>query len=165
MRSTVLVLVLLSMALWTAIPDAIGDSKVSAAAGGEPAGDAKDRTKNPVVFWELASHDAEASVAFFERVFDWDIEMIPNTIIHGVHSKNDEGGINGGIFTLQKAKLPFCTIYIEVDDIEEKAKLVEQSGGLVVGPPNEISKGTWICLFTDPSGVTFAMIQHTKEGD
>jgi predicted enzyme related to lactoylglutathione lyase len=30
---------------------------------------------------------------------------------------------------------------------------------MIVEPPHEISPGTWICLFNDPSGVTFAMLE------
>ena len=117
-------------------------------------------TTNPVIFWELASHDAEASVEFFDKIFDWQIEMIPNTIIHGVDSRSEDRGITGGIFTLQKAKLPFLTVFIQVDDIQEKANLVRENGGLIVVEPNEIGSGSWICLFNDPSGVTFAMLQR-----
>lgn len=133
-------------------------------AGADDAGTADsvdEPTKaNPVIFWELASHDAEASVAFFEKLFDWDIELIPNTIIHGVDSRSEDRGITGGIFTLQKAKLPFLTIFIQVDDIQEKAKLVKEHGGLITEEPKQISSGSWICLFNDPSGVTFAMLQR-----
>ena len=71
-------------------------------------------------------------------------------------------GPDGGIFTLQKAKLPFLTIFIQVEDIEAKAKLVEESGGLIVIEPRESGPGTRICLFNDPSGVTFAMLEQTK---
>lgn len=115
---------------------------------------------NPVVFWELASHDAEASVEFFEKTFNWKIKKIPNTILYGVSSRSEDRGIDGGIFTLQKAKLPFLTIYILVDDIKEKARLIEESGGYIIEQPHEISSGSWICLFNDPSGVTFAMLQR-----
>jgi predicted enzyme related to lactoylglutathione lyase len=133
------------------------------AAGNMDAGEREElESSNPVVFWELASNDAEASVQFFEGIFDWKIEKIPDTIIHGVESRSGEKGIEGGIFTLQKAKLPFLTIYILVDDIEEKARLVKERGGLVIEEPHEISAGTWICLFNDPSGVTFAMLQKTS---
>ena len=118
--------------------------------------------KNPVVFWELACHDAEKSVEFFEKVFEWKTEMIPNTIIHLAKTRQQEGGIDGGIFTLQKAKLPFLTIFIQVEDIEAKAKLVEESGGLIVIEPRESGPATRICLFNDPSGVTFAMLEQTK---
>ncbi len=119
---------------------------------------------NPVVFWELASHDAETSVRFFEQVFGWEIAQAPGTILYEVSSRTDEGGISGGIFTLRQAKLPFLTVYILVDDIEEKARIIEESGGLIIEPPHVISSGSWICLFNDPSGVTFAMLQPASGG-
>jgi predicted enzyme related to lactoylglutathione lyase len=65
----------------------------------------------------------------------------------------------GGVFTLGKARLPFMALYIRVEDIEAKAQLVEEMGGLIVEAPFEIQSGTKICLFNEPSGVTFAMIQ------
>ncbi len=122
-----------------------------------------NRRVNPVVFWELASNDAEASVEFFEEIFGWKIQKMPNTILYDVSSRAEDRGIDGGIFTLQKAKLPFLTVYILVDDIEEKARLIEQSGGFIVSPPHEISGGSWICLFNDPSGVTFAMLRRATD--
>lgn len=122
----------------------------------------KTQTVNPVVFWELACHDAGESIAFFESVFDWRIKELPNTILKHVESRANDRGIDGGIFTLQKARLPFLTVYILVDDIEEKARLIEKSGGFIVEPPHEIASGSWICLFNDPSGVTFAMLQQMR---
>ncbi|MCP4425936.1 MAG: VOC family protein, partial [Chloroflexi bacterium] len=44
-------------------------------------------------------------------------------------------------------------------DIEAKAQLVEEAGGYIVEAPFEIQSGTKICLFNEPSGVTFAMLQ------
>jgi predicted enzyme related to lactoylglutathione lyase len=126
---------------------------------------APEAAKNPVIFWELACHDSEKSVAFFEKVFEWKTEMIPNTIIHLARTKMEDGGINGGIFTLQKAKLPFLTIFIQVEDIEAKAKLVEESGGHIVEAPSEAPGGNRICLFNDPSGVTFAMWEQVPPAE
>ena len=53
-----------------------------------------------------------------------------------------------------------ASIYIRVDDIHAMAKKVGEHGGLIVDPPLEIGAGEWICLFNEPSGVTFAMIQE-----
>lgn len=116
--------------------------------------------KNPVVFWELASHDMEKSVAFFREVFDWQIDfnerlgyyLLPET------TPKDES-LEGAIFTLKRAKLPFLTIYIQVEDIDAKAALVAEKGGFIVEAPFDISPRSRICLFNEPSGVTFAMIQ------
>ena len=122
---------------------------------------AKEATmENPIVFWELASNDQEKSVEFFRKVFDWNIEFDERlgfyTIAAGESAEKFWGG---GIFTLKKAKLPFLTIYIAVKDISAKAKEVEAAGGYIVQPPNDLPSGSRICLFNDPSGVTFAMIE------
>jgi predicted enzyme related to lactoylglutathione lyase len=120
---------------------------------------------HPVVFWELACHDAEASVEFFRNSFGWQISQSPNSILYNVQTATEDGGISGGIFTLQKAKLPFLTVYILVDDIEERARLIEEHGGLIIEEPHEIQGGLWICLFNDPSGVTFAMLQQASRAE
>jgi predicted enzyme related to lactoylglutathione lyase len=65
----------------------------------------------------------------------------------------------GAIFTLRRAKLPFLTLYIKVSDIYEKVKLIQENGGFIVDPPAALAPNEWICLFNEPSGVTFAMIQ------
>jgi predicted enzyme related to lactoylglutathione lyase len=115
---------------------------------------------NPVVWWELASHDAERSVAFFREVFGWTIEYDAKAGFFRIPAPADSGGIGGGIFTLRKARLPFLTLYIQVEDIDRKAAHVAEAGGLVVEPPLDIGGGSRICLFNEPSGVTFAMIQQ-----
>jgi predicted enzyme related to lactoylglutathione lyase len=114
---------------------------------------------HPVVFWELASHDMEKSVAFFRKVFDWEIAFDERIGFYTVKTGPVPVDMEGGIFTLKQAKLPFLTIYIRVEDIEDRARLIAESGGLIIDEPFDIGSGTKICLFNDPSGVTFAMIQ------
>jgi predicted enzyme related to lactoylglutathione lyase len=121
---------------------------------------------NPVVFWELASNDMEKSVTFFREVFDWQIDfnerlgfyLIPETT-------PKQESLEGAIFTLKRAKLPFLTIYIQVEDIDAKAALVEEKGGFIVEAPFDISPRSRICLFNEPSGVTFAMVQSKPDAD
>jgi len=116
--------------------------------------------KNPVVFWELATHDMEKTVEFFREVFEWKIEFNDRLgfyIIPETTPLNE--ALDGGVFTLKRAKLPFLTIFIRVEDIEEKARLIQEKGGFIVDQPSEIPSGSKICLFNEPSGVTFAMLQ------
>ena len=115
--------------------------------------------KNPIVFWELASHDAEKSVKFFEDVFEWEIPMNDRLGFYTTSADPDGGAIDGGIFTLKKAKLPFLTLFIQVEDIGVKARKIEECGGNLIEPPHTLDSGASICLFNEPSGVTFAMIQ------
>ena len=115
--------------------------------------------KNPIVFWELASHDAEKSVKFFEDVFEWELPMNERLGFYTTSADSHTSGLDGGIFTLKKAKLPFLTLFIQVEDIEEKARKIEECGGNIIEAPHTLDSGSSICLFNEPSGVTFAMIQ------
>lgn len=116
---------------------------------------------NPVVWWELASHDAQATAEFLEQAFDWKFEYDANTtIFHMPAGESARAFAGGGVFTLRKAKLPFLTIYIAVDDIDARAQRIQELGGHIVEGPFDIFEGTRICLFNEPSGVTLAMIQR-----
>lgn len=118
--------------------------------------------KNPIVFWELASHDMEKSASFFRKVFEWDIEMNERLGFYITPASSPLGEqIDGGIFTLGKARLPFVALYIQVMDIDAKAKLIEENGGFIVEAPINVVGGSRICLFNEPSGVSFAMIQQS----
>lgn len=115
---------------------------------------------DPIVWWELATHNAEKSVAFFEKVFGWDLPFNEQAGFHLTRADSPPAPLSGGgIFTLKKARLPFLALYIQVEDIRAKRALVEECGGYIVEEPFELAGGSRLCLFNDPSGVTWAMIQ------
>lgn len=116
---------------------------------------------NPIVYWELASSNAEKSVEFFCKAFNWNFEYDKLSTIHE-SAKEINQLRGGGIFTLKMAKVPFLTIYIEVDDVYQKEKEIKELGAFIVIPAHEINPGIHICLFNEPSGVTFAMLQKRK---
>lgn len=119
---------------------------------------------NPICFWELASHNAEKSVKFFEKVFGWTFDYNEDIGIYEIPAGESSVKFwGGGIFTLKKAKLPFLTIYILVEDIEQMITRVEDEGGHIVEPIIDLPTGSKISLFNEPSGVTFAMLQPAKK--
>lgn len=118
--------------------------------------------KNPAVWWELASHDQDKSAKFFQDVFGWDLQIDPKLGFYTM--KHEPPRISGGgIFTLKRAKLPFISLYIQVEDIDGMAEKVTEHGGLVTDAPFEISPGVRLCLFNEPSGVEFAMIEYPEK--
>ena len=121
--------------------------------------------KNPVVYWELASHDAEATKTFLCELFDWDVEWDDRIGLYDFPVGDDARAAGGGVFTLRKAKLPFLTLYVCVDDIVAMAAKVEELGGFIVEGPIETPGGSHICLFNEPSGVTLAMIEPAKKAE
>lgn len=118
--------------------------------------------KNSVAFWELATNDSDKSAEFFRKVFDWKVEFSEKLGFYEVPATEGANASGGYIFTLTIARLPHLTVYILVDDIEARAERVKEFGGALVEPPHEMPGGYWICLFNEPSGVTFAMIQPGK---
>jgi len=121
-------------------------------------------SSNPIVYWELASHNAEKSVEFFKKAFGWQFDYDKETTIYESPIPKDKNKFaGGGIFTLKRAKPPFLTLYIEVEDIDKKVKEIEALGGFIVEPPFDVTPRVRICLFNEPSGVTFALIQKRKQ--
>jgi len=115
---------------------------------------------HPVCYWELASHDSEKTVAFLRELFGWRFAYDEATTIHELPAGPGQGvAVAGGVFTLRKARLPFLTIYVRVEDIRTIARRVEALGGLIVIPVTELAGGSHICQFNEPSGVTLAMVQ------
>lgn len=115
--------------------------------------------KNPVVFWELASHDQEKTAQFFRDVFEWEINFNEQLGFYIVPERFTPEAMEGGIFTLKRARLPFIALYIQVEGIEEMAKKVEAAGGSILDPVTKLGSGSKLCLFNEPCGVTFAMIE------
>ena len=71
-----------------------------------------------------------SQLSFFEKVFGWEFRLEESV---GFYKMKD------GNFTLRCAKLPFVALYIQVDDILEKAKAIQEHGGFIVDPPAELA--------------------------
>jgi len=119
---------------------------------------------NPVVFWELASHDQDKSAQFFSDVFGWPVRFDERVGFYRVDPPAGAHPERGIIFTLKRAKLPFVSVYIQVSDIKAMRDRVVAHGGHIVLEPEEPVPGSWVCLFNEPSGVTFAMLEEREKG-
>ncbi|MBN1303914.1 MAG: hypothetical protein JXA13_05720 [Anaerolineales bacterium] len=64
--------------------------------------------ENPIVWWELATQDAEKSIESFRTVFGRDLTYYESV---GFYTMQHEPKMDcGGIFTLRKARLPFLAL-------------------------------------------------------
>ena len=74
----------------------------------------------PVVHWELLSKDPAKVAEFYEKVFDWKIQQVPEINYRFVET-GGQGGINGGIIPPQRPE-PWpgnMTFYIDVEDLAD----------------------------------------------
>lgn len=107
---------------------------------------------NRVVHFEIPCDDPQETMAFFANVFGWTFQQF----VEGEYwlvSTGDENaaGINGGIMKKRDPKQPVVNS-IDVENIDEAIKKIENSGGKVVVPKMEIPNVGWVAYFTDPAG-------------
>ena len=110
---------------------------------------------SPVVHWELWSKDPAKVSAFYERVFDWKVNYIPQMEYRIVDTNAPEAmkGINGGIMQPQEGPWPGnMAFYIMVDDLAAYRKRVLDAGGKILVEEQEVPGMGWFSLFSDPDG-------------
>ena len=108
---------------------------------------------NPVVHWELLSKDPAKVSAFYEKVFAWKVQNMPE-INYRLVDTGGEGGINGGIMKPDKPE-PWpgnMLFYIGVDDLTAFCKRVQEAGGKILVEEQEVPDMGSFALFADPDG-------------
>jgi uncharacterized protein len=113
----------------------------------------------PVVHWELWSENPDKAAEFYQQVFDWNIQHIPDLKYHVVDTGGG-GGINGGIMKPQRGPWPGkLALYIDVDDLDRYAERIRQAGGKIVVEKMDVPGVGRLSLFEDPDGRVLGMWQ------
>ncbi len=112
-------------------------------------------------YLEIPAVDARQSVAFYEKVFGWNIRHRDSD-----HPSFDDatGDVSGAWATGREiSRAPGLLPYIWVDSIDATLAQVAAQGGVVVETPHLDSPGgCWIATFRDPAGNAMGLYQ---EGD
>jgi predicted enzyme related to lactoylglutathione lyase len=107
---------------------------------------------------DLASSDLEQSIEFYEGLFGWQHNTLPDG---GGYTMFELGGKQvcavGPI--MNPGQPPSWTTYIGVTDADATAKAVEAAGGTVLAPPFEVMTAGKMGVFMDPTGAAFSVWQ------
>jgi predicted enzyme related to lactoylglutathione lyase len=117
----------------------------------------------PVVHWELMSKDPAKLSEFYEKVFDWKIQHIPE-MNYRVVETGGEGGINGGIVKPEREG-PWpgnMVFYIQVEDLADYRARIIAAGGEIHVEEQEVAGMGAFSLFTDPEGRMIGLWKSTK---
>jgi predicted enzyme related to lactoylglutathione lyase len=118
---------------------------------------------NPVVHWELMSKDPANVAAFYEKVFGWKIQHVPE-MNYRIVDTGGTVGINGGILKPQRAE-PWpgnMTLYIAVDDLAAYRKRIVAAGGKIHVEEQEVPNMGAFTLFTDSEGRMMGLWKAAK---
>ena len=124
---------------------------------------------NPVVHFELPYKNAGRISAFYNTVFKWKLNELGNefgnyilatTAESDVKQGTPAGAINGGLYPIKHdwpAQYP--SIVIGVENIQATMKLINKSGGKVLGKPMTIPDFGEYVAFLDPEGNRNSILQ------
>ena len=128
---------------------------------------------DPVVHFEMPAEDRERISEFYTKAFGWQTNqlgpemgeyvLVTTTEVDEKMMIKKPGAINGGFFQKTDDKpSQYPSVVIQVDDIKESMKKVEEAGGKVLGEPMEIPNVGWFVSFFDPEGNRVSMLQPSS---
>jgi uncharacterized protein len=119
--------------------------------------------KNKVVLFEIPASNFKQAKEFYEKVFDWKVElwgddgaMAYTTAVDKDQNPTELGGINGGFYK-RKSKDDQPSLGVETGSIDKTLKAIEKAGGRVITPKHSIGEWGFMADFADPEGNVIAL--------
>jgi len=120
---------------------------------------------NPFVHVELNTSDVEKAKAFYSKLFQWQLEDVPNTAVPtGEYTMIKVGkGTGGGIMKQIPGGPAGWLAYVEVDDIRAATKKAKSLGGEVMKDVTEVMEMGWLSIIQDPTGTVLGLWQSKSK--
>lgn len=127
---------------------------------------------NPVVHFEIPFDDEEKAKEFYEKVFEWKIQPVPDMPYWMAYTgpTNPEtfmleksGMINGGMYKRgdQGAKSP--VLVIDVPNIEEHIEKIKSAGGEITMEKTKVGDMGFYAQFKDTQGNILGIWESIKK--
>lgn len=121
----------------------------------------KKMYQHPIVHIEFSAKDREAAAQFYNQVFGWEIQHMPE-MNYSTFMCDEK---LGGGFNPISEENPAGTVmvYIQAEDIEATLADIEAHGGKMILPKSEIPGVGWFAFFTDPTGNQVALYKAIEQ--
>ena len=116
---------------------------------------------NPFVHVELNTPDPGKAKAFYSKLFQWQLEDVPNTVVPtGSYTMIKVGeGTGGGIMKQVPGGPLGWLAYVEVNDIRAATKKAKSLGGEIMKDVTEVEGMGWFSFIQDPTGAVLGLWQ------
>ena len=98
--------------------------------------------KNKVVLFEIPASDFKKAKEFYEKVFDWKVELW---------------------FYKRKSNNDHPSFGVQTDSIDETLQAIEKAGGKITTPKHAIGEWGFMADFTDPEGNLITLWEKPKK--
>ncbi len=112
-----------------------------------------------VVHLEIRSTDPEKTKAFYNRVFGWKFQDMPEMNYTTWEAPSAPGG---GLMKPDNLP-PGILTYILSKDINEDLPRISAAGGSVLMSKTEIPQMGWFAMFSDPTGMVNALYESMPQ--
>ena len=109
---------------------------------------------NPFVHVELNTPDPENAKAFYSKLFQWELEEVPNSAAPaGTYTIIKVGaGTGGGIMKQVPGGPAGWLAYVAVEDIHAATQKAKSLGGKIMKDVTEVPGMGWFSFIQDPTG-------------
>jgi uncharacterized protein len=114
---------------------------------------------NPFVHVELNTPDPDKAKEFYSKLFQWQLEDVPNSAVpNGSYTMIKVGEGTGGGILKQIPRGPSGWLaYVEVDDIQLATQKAKSLGGKIMKEPLEVVGMGWLSFIQDPTGAVLGL--------
>ena len=114
---------------------------------------------NPFVHVELNTPDPEKAKAFYSKLFQWELEEVPNPAVPtGSYTMVKVGaGTGGGIMQQIPGGPSGWLAYVEVEDIHAATQKAKSLGGKIMKDVTEVMGMGWFSFIQDPTGAVLGL--------
>lgn len=120
--------------------------------------------RNAVGWFEIYVQDMERARSFYEKVFDANLQHIPNPVLEMWAFPWDITKPNCGGAIVKMEGVPSgpggTMVYFSCEDCAVQEALTAENGGQVVRPKMSIGEFGFISLVKDPDGNMFGLHSH-----
>jgi predicted enzyme related to lactoylglutathione lyase len=120
---------------------------------------------NPFVHMELNTAGQARAKAFYSKLFQWQLEEVPNpAVLDGAYTMIKVGeGTGGGMMKQVPGGPAGWLAYVEVDDIHAATQKAKSLGGKIMKDPMEVMGAGWISFIQDPAGAVLGLWQSKSK--
>ena len=116
--------------------------------------------KHTFVHFEIPADDVARAKAFYEALFGWKIELVPDFGgYHSVMVSDSDADMHGGMMLRQNPGHVFLN-YVGTPSVDESVAKLEALGGTVVMPKMAIPGMGWSAEFRDPEGNVMGLFEE-----
>ena len=123
-----------------------------------------------VVHFEIPADDVDRAQKFYEAVFGWKMDSVPEmnyTMVHTVEIDENRmpkevGAINGGMMKRTK-DISAPVVTIDVANIDDAVKKVTEQGGKLVMEKQKVGDMGWSAYIKDSEGNVIGLWQSARK--